>query len=201
MADTYLWSGLTPGDMAKLLAGLERPWWIAGGWAMDLALGRETRAHADMDVALLRGDEVALRRILPAWEFHAIHDGAFVLWNGAAPLDRPHHQFWVRRDAGGPWDFEILLEDHDGAGAWQCRRDHRITLPIERFGQTSSDAIPHVALEIALLYKAKGHDIEKNARDFEAALPALDARQRGWLAHALDAAHADHPWIDQLRAR
>ena len=199
MTDTYVWSGLTPRDMTRLLARFERPWWIAGGWAVDLALGRETRRHEDMDIAVMRGDEVALHSALPEWEFDAIHDGEFVLWDGAAALERPHHQFWVRRDANGPWDFEILLEDHDGGGLWECRRDHRVTMPFDRFGGRTPDGIPHVAPEVALLYKAKWHDIEKNARDFDVALPSLDARQRVWLARAVAITSPGHPWIARLR--
>ncbi len=207
MTDTYAWSATTPRDIADLLAAFERPWWIAGGWAIDLALGRETRAHEDMDIALLRGDEVALKRALPSWEFDAVHDGAFQLWDGAAPLAPSRHQFWVRRDAAGPWDFEVLLEDHDGAGLWRYRRDGRITLPIESLGRATPDAVPHVALEVALLYKAKGQELEafdapawraKNAADFDAALPALDARGRRWLAEAIAMTSPDHPWLARL---
>ena len=199
MADRYTWSGLTPHDMRALLAGFERPWWVAGGWAIDVALARETRCHEDMDIALLRGDELALKRVLPLWEFHIVHDGAFELWDGREVLDPPRHQFWVRRDADGPWDFEILLEDHDGLGAWQWRRDHRVTLPLDRFGSTTADGNPHVALEVALLYKAKWHEVEKNAADFDAALPALDAVQRAWIADAVASGDAAHPWLARLR--
>jgi aminoglycoside-2''-adenylyltransferase len=198
VAETYVWSGLTPRDMAQLLARFERPWWIAGGWAIDLALGRATRQHADMDIALLRGDEVALQRALPEWRFHAIRDGTFVLWDGVAPLELPHHQFWVRRDADGPWDFEILLEDHDDRNLL-CRRDHRIIRPLDQFGRRTEDGIPHVALEFALLYKAKWHDLDKNMRDFDAALPSLDALQRDWLADAVAITSPEHPWIARLR--
>jgi hypothetical protein len=203
----YVWSGMTPRDIAQLLAAFDRPWWVAGGWAIDLALGRETRTHADMDIALLRGDEVAVHRLLPDWEFHIAHDGAFILWDGDAPLALPMHQFWVRRDPAGPWDFEVLLEDHDDAGRWHYRRDSQVTLPLDRFG-AASDGIPHVALEVALLYKAKGQEVEqsdapvwraKNAEDFESALPALDAAQRAWLAEAVGATSPEHPWLARLR--
>jgi hypothetical protein len=198
---------MTPRDMARLLAAFDRPWWIAGGWAIDLALGRETRLHEDTDIALLRGDEVALKRLLPAWEFHIAHDGAFEPWDGAAPLSAPRHQFWVRRDANGPWDFEVLLEDHDGV-EWRYRRDPRVTAPVAAFCARTSDGIPHIALEIALLYKAKGQELPpseapprraKNAADFDAALPALDPLRRAWLADTLAVTDAHHPWLARLR--
>jgi hypothetical protein len=207
----YQWSGMAPRDIVRLLDGFERTWWIAGGYSIDLALGRETRTHADLDLALLRGDEVGLDRLLPEWEFHIAHVGEFERWDGAAPLRSGRHQFWLRRDAAGPWDFEILLEDHDGAGAWQYRRDARITLPVERLGTITADGVPHLSLELALLYKAKGQEAAssalapnqqrwraKNALDFDAALPALDQRQRRWLADAIAVTWRGHPWLARL---
>jgi Aminoglycoside-2''-adenylyltransferase len=37
------------------------PWWITGGWAIDLAVAHVTRDHADVDVMMLERDEHALR--------------------------------------------------------------------------------------------------------------------------------------------
>ena len=39
---------------------------IAGGWALDLALGRQTRAHEDVDVAVLRSEHEQLREFFAA---------------------------------------------------------------------------------------------------------------------------------------
>lgn len=193
----YTWSGLTPDDAAKILAPLERRWWIAGGWAIDLLLGRETRDHADLDIAMLRGDEIALPFVMRGWQIDIAHDGAFLPWSGKQPIDPPLHQFWTRRDPAGPWDLEVLLEDHDGA-RWLSRRDHRVTLPIDAFGRRTASGIPYVAPEIALFYKAKGWEIEKNAADFAVASRALDVLARTWLRDALVIAHPGHPWIDRL---
>jgi hypothetical protein len=193
----YAWSNLAPDESATILVKLERPWWIAGGWAIDLFLGRETRTHADLDIAMLRGDEVALQDVLAGWEIVIAHDGAFIPWSGDSPLVAPMHQFWMRRDRKGPWDLEVLLEDHDGE-RWLSRRDHRVTQRLDSFGRRTASGIPYVAPEIALFYKAKGWEIEKNAADFEIAAPALDAVARPWLRGALEIAHPQHPWIARL---
>ena len=195
-ADRYVWSGLTPRDAVELLGSLDRPWWVAGGWAIDLFVGRETRAHGDLDIAMLRGDELALRDALPGWDIHVVDDGALKPWR-FEPLSRHQHQFWMRREAGGPWDLEILFEGHD-ASRWLYRRDHRVTAPLDRFALRTSSGIPYVAPDIALLYKAKGFEIERNERDFDGALPLLDAGSRRWLADALDVAHPAHPWVRRL---
>ena len=50
-----------------LLKQFERPWFVAGGWALDLFLGRITRDHSDFEVALFREDQLELQRILKGW--------------------------------------------------------------------------------------------------------------------------------------
>ncbi len=47
--------------VSSLLSGLTVPYWIAGGWAIDLTVGRVTRDHADVDIMLLERDVPALR--------------------------------------------------------------------------------------------------------------------------------------------
>jgi Aminoglycoside-2''-adenylyltransferase len=50
------WGVLTPHDAADLLSAARLPWWIAGGWALDLFLGKGTRAHKDLDIGIFRKD-------------------------------------------------------------------------------------------------------------------------------------------------
>jgi hypothetical protein len=54
------WALVTPADAALLLEGFGRPWWIAGGWAIDAFTGSE-REHDDIDVSIFRADIEALR--------------------------------------------------------------------------------------------------------------------------------------------
>ena len=195
MAD-YEWLPLTPREAAKLLGDLPVPWWIAGGWAIDLFLGRQTRPHADTDTTLLRGTEPSLRACLPAWDIQIAHDGQFISWDGG-PLVHPYHQFWARPDPKSPWALEFMLEEHRD-DTWVYRRDATVTLPITRLGRTTADGVPYVCPEVALLYKARGKGIERNAADFESAVTELSAEARGWLRDALMLAHPGHAWIERL---
>lgn len=43
------WAPLSVAGMRSVMAGFPAPWWIAGGWAVDLSLGRQTRPHGDID--------------------------------------------------------------------------------------------------------------------------------------------------------
>jgi hypothetical protein len=60
--------------IASLLSSLAVPWWITGGWAIDLAVGRVTRNHTDVDIMMLERDEHALRA-LTGVDIQLIADG------------------------------------------------------------------------------------------------------------------------------
>jgi len=93
---------LTPEDVRRLMADFPHAWWIAGGWAIDLFLGHQTREHADMDVAILRGAEPALRTHFSNWDIEVAHDGALEDWDGAV-LQPPRDQFFARPTSDRPW--------------------------------------------------------------------------------------------------
>jgi lincosamide nucleotidyltransferase A/C/D/E len=57
--------------------------WIDGGWCVDALLGGQTRHHADLDIAVRRGDERAARAVLLSLGFvEAANDGSSE-WNYA----------------------------------------------------------------------------------------------------------------------
>ena len=182
--------------VASYMASYPRRWGFAGGWAIDLFLGRVTRAHADVDIATLRPDQVALRAHLGELEPRKVMDGRLVSWESGEELSLPVHELWVilpdeRR-------LEILLNEYDATtDEWIFRRDHRVRRPLRR-ALGERDGMPYLAPEIVLLYKAKTLD-PKNEIDFLTGLSALSDEQRAWLASALMLAHPDHPWIEQLK--
>lgn len=176
----------------RAMEGFGRPWWIAGGWAIDLFLGRKTRPHADLEIAILAADQPALAALLHAWDRRVAAPGAaFVPWDGKH-LQAPYHQIWARQGtfpadtpdafSSDPTMLDFLIEVHVGA-VWHYRRDARIRRPVEDFGALR-DGVPFVRPEIALLYKAKAPRF-KDERDWERAAPHLDAAARDWLREAL----------------
>jgi DNA-binding transcriptional LysR family regulator len=56
-----------PLAVAGLMEGFGRPWCIAGGWAIDLFLGRQTRPHKDVEIAIFRDDQRRLFEHLAGW--------------------------------------------------------------------------------------------------------------------------------------
>ncbi|MFC7466871.1 nucleotidyltransferase domain-containing protein [Actinomadura keratinilytica] len=78
------WEPASVTEVASLFSPLCEPWWIAGGYAVELAVGRAFRAHADIDVLLLREDQLAAQRALAGWEWWAADPpGALRPWAAA----------------------------------------------------------------------------------------------------------------------
>ncbi len=185
--------------MAALLAGTLFPWWIAGGHAIDRFLGRTTRSHADLEIGLLRGDQCALYEHLEGFEIFVAHQGELRVLSEAERrhgLAAPLHGLWCQPHGSRAFALEVLLDEGDPR-EWVFRRDARIRRPFAEVVLRDGGGLPYLAPEIQLLYKAK-HPRPKDERDFEAALPALSAARRRWLAEALGVVHAGHPWSARL---
>lgn len=197
--ETGPWRPARPEDLAAVLAGADFPWWIAGGYAVELAIGRTLRCHADLDVMVLRRDQHRLRRALAGWDLHLVDPsgaGPPRPWPPGEEIPPTVHTLWCRRTPSGPWSVEVTLGETWG-DLWVSRHDRRVHRPVAALGGTSSAGIPHLALAVSLLHKTR-HTREKDVRDFEAALPFLDDGDRRWLAHCIGLTVPDHPWRERL---
>ena len=182
--------------VAALFAGYPRPWFIAGGWAIDLFLGRVTRDHADTDVAVLRRDQRDLRSHLALWEFDKVVDGRREGWREGESLNLPIHELRARPPSGTPREIEILLNESKD-DEWVFRRDVRITQPLSKASFITRSGIPCLDPAIVLLFKAKT-PVAKDLADFDQVGPHLGVERRLWLRHALEIGHPGHPWIARL---
>ncbi|BFV56364.1 hypothetical protein KCMC57_up14680 [Kitasatospora sp. CMC57] len=98
------WAPLQPHEVARLLAGADFPWWIAGGYAIELAVGGAYREHGDVDVLVLRRDQARVRRWFGGWDFLADPPGAGTLraWPTGIGLPGRVHDVWCRREPDEP---------------------------------------------------------------------------------------------------
>jgi hypothetical protein len=196
-----------------LQSGLTVPWRVVGEWAIDLVIGRATRAHAGVDVMLLlECDEHALR-----------HLPGIGLRLSTGPDDEEQPSPASRRLVAGSdtvhlvsarlsLSTQVLL----GAAVGTTWVYHRGKPTITRlFGAVSRQrrGIPYLAPEVVLAMKSMaGRD--KDDHDFRAALPLLDLGERQWLQEAITrrwrasvrrtgspvADTSQHPWTGQLTA-
>jgi hypothetical protein len=191
------WRALHPTAATNLLASSDTPWWIAGGWALELFRGTHTRPHADLDVGVLRRDLSSVLCSFLTWEVFEAKDGRLTrLAAGCVPsLDT--HSLWCRPTSADPWTIELLLDEADGE-TWVYRREPRVRRPMSTVVRRSSEGLPYLAPEIQLLYKSK-RPRERDDRDFAQICPLLGADARTWLKHALELTAPDHTWIAVLR--
>jgi hypothetical protein len=190
-----LWDAWQPADVARLLAGVRAPWYVAGGWAIDLFLGGQRREHGDLEIAVPRDRFAEIATALGEYELLVPVGGAGagLVWplEQAGELLDAHHQTWVREPGSGCWRLDIFREPSDGA-AWVYRRDERIRLRYDQLIRYTPEGIPYGCPEVILLFKAKRPDEPKNQADFAAVIPRLSMDRCRWLGEALALAHPDH---------
>jgi hypothetical protein len=191
------WEPASPNEVRDLLAVVDAPWWIAGGYAIEFAVGEPFRGHGDVDVLLLRRDQLEAQRALPGWEWWAADPpGQLRPWAPGEILPPEVHDIWCRPAGETSWRFQFMLDEADGED-WVSRRDPRLRRPIAEIGRTNADGLPYLVPEIQLFYKSRGLR-PKDEEDFNAVLPVLTAAQRQWLRDAMTVAYGQHPWLDRL---
>jgi hypothetical protein len=145
--DLTLWDAWRPEQVAALVEGVQAPWYVAGGWAIELFLGGQRREHQDLEIAVPRQQFGKIAERLSGFELF-IPDGTLtdpgLVWplaQAPAALDR-RRQTWVREPVTGRWRLDVFREPSDGE-TWICRRDERIKLPHADVIEWTDDGIPY----------------------------------------------------------
>ncbi|WP_030990886.1 nucleotidyltransferase domain-containing protein [Streptomyces sp. NRRL S-1813] len=196
------WGPWEPAPLSDVVALFSQvpvriPWWIAGGHAIELAVGHAFREHADIDVLLLRRNQLAAQEALPSWEWWAADPpGTLRPWGRGEILPMDVHDVWCRPGTSEPWRIQIMFDEAEGA-EWVSRRNSGVRRALARVGALSGEGTPYLVPEVQLFYKA-GEPRPKDELDFATALPVLDDAQRQWLAESIEEAYGRHPWSDRL---
>jgi hypothetical protein len=191
-----VWRQTKPVEVQEWLHSLSVPWWIAGGWALDLFLGQVTRPHADIDVGIFRRDTVNACTTLSEWEFFEAREGNLTQLEARTTPRKAVYSLWCKRLSQSEWAFELML-DEGGDAAWTFRRDANIGCSLERAIRRSADGIPYLAPEIQLLYKSKAIR-SKDQTDFDAVIGYLDQDARAWLWKSIARMDPNHAWLSKL---
>lgn len=180
-----------------LLAGLDCPWFVCGGWAIDLFLERVTRPHKDVDIAVARADQFKARDYLlrRGWKLDKAVNGELIPWTDDEPLVLPVHTIWCSNDEHDPNFIEILLNEFDDDG-FRFRRDQSIRREREKMFFRTLSGLPVLAPEIVLLYKS--NCLEEYAADFQNTVDALSEESRTWLKASLNKLYKHHLWAERL---
>lgn len=191
------WEPLAPAEVGEPLKDVGARWWIAGGWAIDLFLGRQTRPHGDTDIEIARHDLPIIAGALENWDLRLASNGRLYRWEPEDDVPEAVHSLWGRSSASDAWQLQIMLADIE-AGRWRYRRDTRIELPIDELGWTTSAGIPVLQPQVQLLYKSR-HRRSRDVGDFNLTLEHLSRAQTSWLLAALETVNPGDNWVDALR--
>jgi hypothetical protein len=192
--DLDRWDAWSPHETARRLRGSTVPWYVVGGWALDLFLGRRTRHHDDLEIGVPTHRFAELRSALGDMEFVVVGDGK--AWPLTESTLKTHRQTWVRERDGTPWRLDVIREPWED-DVWIYRRDPRIQLRATELVRHTVDRIPYASPEVIVLFKAKAPS-SKDEADFKTVLPALESGRRAWLHEVLALVHPAHPWLARL---
>jgi hypothetical protein len=169
-------------------------WWLSGGHALELHLGRSWRYHDDTDVGINRRDIGALPSVLAEWDLHVAAAGRLEPWKGGQ-LQAALHQnnLWCRRHHDGPWQLDVTIGEGDDE-LWVYRRDPSLQVPWAQAVLQTPDGVPYLAPVLQLLFKSKDRR-DKDDTDARQVIPELDRERRDQLARLLP---TDHPWHDLI---
>ena len=191
--------GFTPLEaVANELKEASFPWFVAGGWSLELFAGCVQRLHHDVDIIIPRDVQFELQTYLLArdWKLVTPFEKRLEHWPPHMKLELPRHQVHAHR--GNEFIDFLLTEIQE---VWLYRRDPRIIRTLEQMSLSSETGIRYLAPELALLFKSKNTSNQERTKDqvdFERALPHLEPERRAWLRWALIATAPDHLWISQL---
>jgi hypothetical protein len=184
------WEPLSLTETIMIFRGATFRWWVSGGRALELHLGRSWREHEDTDVGVPRPDLPGLQQVLSGWDIHVAAAGHIEPWAGQELHGELHeNNLWCRRHPNAPWSLDVTISEGDG-DAWIYRRDQRVRLPWGAAVLHTADGVPYLTPELQLLFKSK-ECREKDELDARQVIPELDAIRRRRLTRLLP---ANHPW-------
>jgi hypothetical protein len=189
--------------VARFLEDFPGLWWIGGGWALDIWAGEPSREHEDIEICVLRSDQVALQAYCAGWHFFTPVNDQWAPMADGELLEFPRTMWQLRRTPetqapdGMPTEFEFILNDVDD-GEWQYQYNRDIHLPVDRIIDTSPLGLAVTAPEIVLLHKGWWTHRQKDDHDFLRVRHLLNATQRAWLHRELKSHQPDNPWLLEL---
>jgi hypothetical protein len=195
----FFWKPLSLSEAQMLLSNLPIPWWVAGGVAIDLFVGYETREHGDFDIGIFRKDQLILQEYLKEWDLHKTNQPGLKPWPKGEYLTVGVNQVWCRRTQASPWEMEVMFMEIEDQ-RWYYRRVPTVNGPISDLCRKTQAGIQYLAPEIQLLYKASKAPKEKDDKDFNIVLPLLGGEEKIWLKSALKKQFPEgHVWMERLR--
>jgi hypothetical protein len=187
------WDPIALCDAAQMFERAPFWWAVAGGWAIDMFLATQTRAHHDLDLAVARHEQALVFEtlVLQGWDCHVAASGQLTPWRGEK-LGPGKNNLWCRRPGDAAWRFDLVMTEIDD-GDWVFRRNPRVRLRMDEAITPGSPS--YVSPHVQMLFKAR-HRQAKDDADLAWVVPRLDPERRRWLHDALRTTEGPgHPWV------
>ena len=191
------WTPIAVDELVRIMASAPFFWCLAGGHAIERMVGRPYRPHDDLDIVVLRSQQLLAQDWFRDWMLAAADPpGALRPWTAGEKLTWRVHDIWARRPDAAGWELQIMIQEDD-ATSWFFRRDDRVHGQIDDL-RIDVAGVPCLRPDLQLLFKAKSSR-PKDDQDFLQLLPVLSAQQRQTLWDWLDLTSANgHPWMPAL---
>ncbi|MBB3111330.1 hypothetical protein FHS18_003398 [Paenibacillus phyllosphaerae] len=172
-----------------------KPWFIAGGWAVDLALGRVTRAHEDIDICVYREDAGEVLRYFDGWAIKVAIPGEHRLVDCEQVNDLllPRYCLHLFRENNF---IEIMLTERKGENVL-FRKNKEITMSVTDFERYDREGRPFVNPVWQLLFKSLSPR-DKDNDDFTNYFPDMNHQEKQWLTEGLRLMNPDSEWLQRL---
>ncbi|TBL79121.1 nucleotidyltransferase domain-containing protein [Paenibacillus thalictri] len=202
-------------------------WSICGGTAIDLFIGRQTRIHKDLDVAVFWEDRNSIIELMlsSGWRVLQACGGGVVqelkgmqkesfekrnlfCFNAHEErvrlelIEEERYRFGLEKTEQRDFTYvEFLFNDRHN-GELYLPGNSNIKRELNKAILSASDEVPYLAPELVLFYKSSylnGSDAADHHQDFAVTLPHLNVEQKGWLREALEKQYSkDHAWLKRL---
>lgn len=191
--DLEVWEPWRPDETAAALGSLPVPWAVAGGWAIDLNLGAETRPHDDIEVVVSRDSMGIVAACLGELEWFEVGDGC--AWPlGEAPQD-------VRQT----WGRTAPVTVGDSMYSASRGRDKTgFSGGIRGFDDHSGKQLSSIPMRFRISPRSSSCSSRrsrerKDEADLALPLPTLTPDRIEWLRTALEIVHPRHEWTAKLK--
>lgn len=185
-----------PLQIAAVMPGFKPSWFVAGGWAIDLFLEKETRPHQDIEIAIFRKDQIVLHEYFANRILQKIVNGKPIVWHREEWLTLPTHEIHCLNKTAQLPRIEILLNESNET-EWLYRRNQKVRRSLSKVQLESGAGIKFLCPEIVLLYKSKNPQA-KDEQDFQSVVKYLDFEQKEWLKVAIEVCNPEHHWLRSL---
>jgi|GEM_PF-224607 len=166
--------------LCKLFENHDIEFWVDGGWAVDALMGKQTRKHNDLDIAIYHKDVPKLRSLLEARGYKDVSRGDTWEHNFVLGDDKGHqldvHSFELDKDGNNAGGVAYKAAHFGGTGVIG---DHKVqcinpeTLVEFHTGYQLDDDDHH---DVLVLCEKFGIELPEEHRHWE------ERQSRGWLA-------------------